>query len=69
MDRLEAVLRIPYTLTPAWLKLDPTFDPIRKSPRFQRLLEAGTTTRSARQCRSKRSAGITCCNSYFPELW
>ena len=24
--------------TPAWLRLDPTFDPIRKEPRFQKLV-------------------------------
>jgi hypothetical protein len=30
---------MPYTLTPAWLRIDPTFDPIRKHPRFIRLVE------------------------------
>jgi tetratricopeptide (TPR) repeat protein len=38
LDRLEPLLRVPYMLSPAWLQVDPTFDPIRKHPRFQRLV-------------------------------
>ena len=38
LDRLESLLRVPYMLTPAWLQVDPTFVPIRKHPRFQRLV-------------------------------
>ena len=34
LDRLEPLLRQPYYLSPGWLKLDPTFDPLRKNPRF-----------------------------------
>jgi serine/threonine-protein kinase len=44
LDRLEPLLKIPYYLSPGWLKIDPTFDPIRKHPRFQKLLEEGATT-------------------------
>jgi len=40
LDQLEPLLKIPYYLSPAWLKIDPTFDPIRKHPRFQKLLNA-----------------------------
>src|SRR5262249_17220210 len=38
LDRLEPVLRIPYFLSPAWLKIDPNFDSLRRNPRFQRLV-------------------------------
>jgi tetratricopeptide (TPR) repeat protein len=37
LDRLEPLLKIPYYLSPGWLRIDPTFDPLRKHPRFQRL--------------------------------
>ena len=42
LDRLEPLLRIPYYLSPGWLRIDPEFDPLRKHPRFQRLV-GGTT--------------------------
>jgi hypothetical protein len=29
---------MPYCLSPLWLKIDPTFDPLRKHPRFQTLV-------------------------------
>jgi hypothetical protein len=38
LDHLEPVLRVPFYLSPGWLRLDPTFEPLRGSPRFQRLL-------------------------------
>ena len=44
LDRLERLLKQPYYLSPGWLKLDPTFDPLRKNPRFQRLVESAPTT-------------------------
>jgi len=37
LDLLEPLLRIPYHLTPAWLRIDPTFAPLRGHPRFDRL--------------------------------
>ncbi len=37
LDTLEPLLKRPYYLSPAWLRADPTFDPIRKHPRFVRL--------------------------------
>jgi serine/threonine protein kinase len=39
LNQLEPLLGMPYTLTPAWLRIDPMFDPIRKHPRFVKLVE------------------------------
>jgi tetratricopeptide (TPR) repeat protein len=42
LDTLEPLLEMPYTLTPAWLRIDPMFDPLRKNPRFQKLVADAT---------------------------
>ncbi len=38
LDRLEPLLRIPFYVSPAWLRIDPELAPLRDNPRFQRLI-------------------------------
>ena len=38
LDQLEALLKIPYLLSPGWLRIDPNFEPLRGNPRFQKLV-------------------------------
>ena len=42
LDLLEPLLRVPFYLSPGWLRIDPTFEPVRKNPRFQKLVEGKT---------------------------
>ena len=41
LDRLEPLLKMPYYLSPGWLRIDPAFVPLRGNPRFQRLVRGG----------------------------
>jgi eukaryotic-like serine/threonine-protein kinase len=38
LDQLEPLLKIPYYLSPGWLRIDPTFAPLKGNPRFERLV-------------------------------
>jgi serine/threonine protein kinase/Flp pilus assembly protein TadD len=38
LDALEPLGEFRYTLSPAWMRIDPMFDPLRKHPRFQKLV-------------------------------
>ncbi len=37
IDHLEALLAVPYYVSPGWLRVDPTFASLRGRPRFERL--------------------------------
>jgi hypothetical protein len=38
IEQLEGLLRVPYYVSPGWLRADPSIEPLRSHPRFQRLL-------------------------------
>ncbi len=37
MDVLEQLMRVPYFVTPKWLRVDPNWESLRNNPRFQKL--------------------------------
>jgi serine/threonine-protein kinase len=40
LDILESLVKLPYFVTPAWLRIDPTWAPLKGNPRFERLIAA-----------------------------
>jgi tetratricopeptide (TPR) repeat protein len=38
LDAVELLLKQPYMVTPAWLRIDPTFASLKGNPRFERLI-------------------------------
>ena len=38
LNQLEALLANPYFISPAWLRIDPTWAPLRADPRFEQLI-------------------------------
>ena len=38
LGQLDSLLAKPYFISPAWLKIDPAWAPLRGDPRFERLL-------------------------------
>ena len=38
LDQLEPLLKMPYYLSPGWLRIDPTFAPLKGNLRFERLV-------------------------------
>jgi hypothetical protein len=38
LDQFEGLLKVPYYLSPGWLRIDPTFAPLKGNPRFERLI-------------------------------
>jgi serine/threonine-protein kinase len=39
LDQLEPLLKVPFYLSPGWLRIDPTFEPLRENPRFLKFVE------------------------------
>jgi tetratricopeptide (TPR) repeat protein len=39
LDVLEALIKVPYVLTPAWIRIDPNLAPLKGNPRFEKILQ------------------------------
>jgi hypothetical protein len=46
LEQLEPLLKIPYYLSPGWLRIDPTFAPLRGKPQFERLVNRSPASES-----------------------
>jgi tetratricopeptide (TPR) repeat protein len=43
IDQLESLLKMPYFLSPGWLRIDPNFAPLKGNPRFEKLVAPRAT--------------------------
>jgi serine/threonine-protein kinase len=41
IDQLEPLLKLPYALSPGWLRIDPNFGPLKGNRRFEQLVGGG----------------------------
>ena len=41
LDQIDPLLKMPYLLSPGWLRIDPAFAPLKGNPRFERMLAGG----------------------------
>jgi hypothetical protein len=41
MDMLEPLMRMPYFLSPGWLRIDPTWAALKGNARFEKLIAGG----------------------------
>jgi serine/threonine-protein kinase len=41
LDQIEPLLKIPYLLSPGWMRIDPAFAPLKGNSRFERLAKGG----------------------------
>jgi eukaryotic-like serine/threonine-protein kinase len=43
IEQLESLLKMPYFLSPGWLRIDPNFAPLKGNPRFEKLVAQATS--------------------------
>jgi TolB-like protein/Flp pilus assembly protein TadD len=65
LDQLEALLKVPYCLSPRWLAIDPNFDPLRGKTRFQKLVAGSKTSISLV---GRKSGGLQPTQAYSSRL-
>jgi hypothetical protein len=41
MDQLEPLLKMPFYISPGWLRIDPTWARLKDNPRFKKLAAGG----------------------------
>jgi hypothetical protein len=41
LDQLEPLLKMPFYISPGWMRVDPNWAPLKDNPRFKRLAAGG----------------------------